>query len=86
MFLGLVLFLMYVLCLVVICRWWFCQFDLLLVCLRLCCCCCCSLIFFFGFIDLDVLQFLDKNCFNMKFDPKFFMFLLVFINGKGLGG
>jgi hypothetical protein len=50
LFLGLVLFLMYVLCLVVICRWWFCRFDLLLVCLRLCCCCCSLIFFFFGFI------------------------------------
>ena len=30
--------------------------------------------FFFGFIDLDELQFLEKNCFNMKLDPNFCMF------------
>jgi hypothetical protein len=68
-----------------ICRWWFCRFDLLLVCLRLCCC---SLIFFFfGFIDLYVFQFLELDASAVD--------LYVFLNhvhislrmvGQGIGG
>ena len=39
-----------------------------------------------GFIDLDVLQFLGKNCFNMMLDPIFCIFyvFICFYQGKGV--